>query len=72
LTSCLAAEQENVSYAKFSKTLGLPEAVVKRTVRRLRQRYRTLLREEVAQTVGGPEEIDDELRYLCAVLSAAE
>ena len=35
-------------------------------------RYRTLLREEVAHTVGGTEEIDDELRYLCAALSAAE
>jgi hypothetical protein len=38
----------------------------------LRERYRELLREEVAQTVEGPDEIDDELRYLCAALSAVE
>jgi hypothetical protein len=38
----------------------------------LRERYRALLREEVSQTVGSPDEIDDELRYLCAALSAAE
>ena len=36
----------------------------------MRERYRALLREEVAETVGGENEIDDELRYLCAVLSA--
>jgi hypothetical protein len=28
------------------------------------------LRAEVAQTVGKPEEVDEELRYLCAVLAA--
>ncbi|PYL63703.1 MAG: hypothetical protein DMF20_11995 [Verrucomicrobia bacterium] len=72
LNSCLAAEREDVSYAKFAKTLGLQEAAVKRLVHRLRERYRALLREEVAQTVEGPSEIDDELRYLCAALSAAE
>jgi hypothetical protein len=38
----------------------------------MRDRYRALLREEVAQTVGGANEIDDELRYLCAALSAAK
>jgi RNA polymerase sigma factor (sigma-70 family) len=72
LNNCLAAEREDVSYAKFAKTLGLQEAAVKRLVHRLRERYRALLREEVAQTVEGPAEIDDELRYLCAALSAAE
>src|SRR5205823_10442499 len=58
LSSCLAAEREDVSYAKFSKMLGLPEAAVKRLVHRLRERYRELLREEVAQTVEGPNQID--------------
>jgi RNA polymerase sigma factor (sigma-70 family) len=72
LNNCLAAEREDVSYAKYAKTLGLQEAAVKRLVHRLRERYRALLREEVAQTVEGPSEIDDELRYLCAALSAAE
>ena len=45
---------------------------MKRLVHELRRRYRSLLREEVAQTVEGPDEIDDELRYLCAALIAAE
>ena len=72
LSGCLEAERKDVSYSKFSKTLGIPEAPVKRLVHELRRRYRSLLREEVAQTVEGPDEIDDELRYLCAALIAAE
>jgi RNA polymerase sigma-70 factor (ECF subfamily) len=38
----------------------------------LRERYRALLREEVAQTVEKPDEIDDELRYLCSALATAK
>ena len=72
LSGCLGAEREDVSYAKLSKTLGVPEASVKRLVHQLRRRYRALLREEVAQTVERPDEIDDELRYLCVALAAAE
>lgn len=71
LSSCLAAEREDVSYAGFSKTLGIPETAVKRLVHQLRKRYRTLLREEVAETVEKPNEVDDELRYLCTALAAA-
>ena len=71
LSPCLAAERDDVSYAKFSKTLGIPEASVKRLVHQLRVRYRALLREEVGRTVEKTHEIDDELRYLCAALTAA-
>jgi hypothetical protein len=38
----------------------------------MRQRYRALLREQVAQTVENPGDVDEELRYLCAALVAAE
>src|SRR5881275_3171201 len=72
LSSCLSAEREDVSYATFARILGLEEAAVKRLVYRLRERYRRLLREEVAQTVGEAKEIDDELRYLCAALAASQ
>jgi RNA polymerase sigma-70 factor (ECF subfamily) len=70
LHSCLGAEREDVSYPALAQTLGVPEATVKRLVHRLRQRYRSLLREEVAETVADPAEIDDEIRHLCAVLAA--
>jgi RNA polymerase sigma-70 factor (ECF subfamily) len=72
LRSCLGAEREDVSYATLSQTLGVGEVTVKRLVNRLRQRYRSLLRDEVAETVADPAEVDDEIRHLCAVLAAGE
>ncbi|MEN3370201.1 MAG: hypothetical protein V7609_2344 [Verrucomicrobiota bacterium] len=72
LRSCLGAEREDVSYPSLSQTLGVPEATVKRLVHRLRQRYRSLLRDEVAETVADPAEVDDEIRHLCGVLAAGE
>jgi DNA-directed RNA polymerase specialized sigma24 family protein len=72
LSRCLTAERQDVSYATFARALGIQETAVKNLVHRLRERYRALLREEVAKTVGGENELDDELRYLCAVLSASE
>jgi len=69
LSDYLAAERQDVSYQKLSKALGIPEASVKRLVHQLRVRYRDLLRAEVAQTVEKPEDVDAELRYLCAALA---
>jgi len=40
-------------------------------VYRLRQRYRQLLHEEIASTLGEGDTVEDELRYLFAVLSTA-
>src|SRR5881296_1220869 len=70
LSVCLTGERGNVSCARFSKTLGLSEVATKSLVHRLRERYRALVREEVARTVEKTDEIEDELRYLCSVLSA--
>jgi RNA polymerase sigma-70 factor (ECF subfamily) len=72
LSSCLTADRQDVSYATFASALGIQETAVKNLVHRLRARYRALLRGEVAATVGAAHEIDDELRYLCAALSAVE
>ena len=48
----------------------MSEGAVKVAAHRLRQRYRELLREEIANTVAGPEEVEEELRHLFAALSA--
>jgi RNA polymerase sigma-70 factor (ECF subfamily) len=71
LSDYLATERQDVSYQKLSKTLGVPETSVKRLVHQLRVRYRDLLRAEVAQTVEKPADVEEELRYLCAALTAA-
>lgn len=68
LRPCLGAERDDVSYSTLADALGVPHATVKRLVHRLRQRYRSLLRDEVAKTVADPEEVDNEIRHLCGVL----
>jgi RNA polymerase sigma factor (sigma-70 family) len=59
------------SYDEASAHTGLPRATVKTHVHRLRQRYREIVRCEIARTVSAPHEIDEELRYLCNVLAQA-
>ena len=70
--SChLTEERDEVSYSNLSAELGLAEAVVKKQLHTMRQRYRCLLRAEVSRTVENPAHVDDEIRYLCAALAAA-
>lgn len=57
------------SYAEIGRKLNMTEGTVKVAVHRLRQRFRKLLRAEVAHTVSTEEEIDGELRHLIAVLT---
>jgi RNA polymerase sigma factor (sigma-70 family) len=69
LRPCLGAERDEVSYIELAHALGVPEPTVKNLVHRLRQRYRSLLRREVADTVANPADVDDEIRHLCGVLA---
>ena len=67
----LTGEDEHApSYAELGRGLGLTEGAVKAAVYRLRRRYRELLREEIAQIVATPEEVDEELRHLLRVLAS--
>jgi RNA polymerase sigma factor (sigma-70 family) len=72
ISSYLTAERADISYASIAQKLGVTEREVKRLLYRMRQRYRDLLRDEVAQTVEHAEDIDEEIRYLCLALAAAE
>ncbi len=69
LKPSMLAEETGVSYAELGRQLGLNEDAVKQAVRRMRHRYRALFREEIAQTVDGPGEVEDELKHIFAVLS---
>ena len=64
----LSGEKSPESYAEIAARLDMSEAAVKVAVHRLRQRYRELLRAEIANTVANPGEVEDELRYLLSVL----
>lgn len=56
------------AYGVAAGVLEMTEGAVKVAVHRLRTRYRELLREEIAQTVDSPGEVDDELKLLLAAL----
>ena len=69
LHPCLVGERTAQPYAQLADSLGSSEAAIKSAVHRLRQRYRRLLRDEVAGTVDAAEDVEDELRHLFAALS---
>jgi DNA-directed RNA polymerase specialized sigma24 family protein len=53
-----------IPYAQAAVELDLSEGAARVAVHRLRRRYRELLREEIAQTLSLPEQVDDEMRAL--------
>ncbi|AHF93461.1 RNA polymerase sigma-70 factor [Opitutaceae bacterium TAV5] len=71
LAPFLTARGEAAPFAEIAARLGTSEAAARVAAHRLRQRYRQLLRDEIAQTVARPEDADDELRYLLAALTGA-
>ena len=69
LQSFLGGKREDASYEKAAIDTGLSLAAVRQAAHRLRKRYRELLREEIADTVAGEDEIDDEIRGLFEALA---
>jgi RNA polymerase sigma-70 factor (ECF subfamily) len=56
-------------YAKLSAELGMSEPALRVAAHRLRQRYRHLLRDEIAQTVTTEAEVDGEIQHLFQALA---
>lgn len=69
LKPCLTGVRESQPYAKLASQLDLSEGAVRVAVHRLRERYRQRLREEIAQTVASPEDVEGEIRHLFRVLT---
>jgi RNA polymerase sigma-70 factor (ECF subfamily) len=69
LYPCLTGERTALPYGALAAKLGVSESAVKSAVHRLRRSYRQLLRDEIAQTVAEPSEVDEELRHLFIVLA---
>jgi len=55
---------EEAAYDRMAEELGMTEGALRAAVHRMRRRLGTLLREEVAQTVASPADIEDEIRQL--------
>ena len=56
--------------AEVAQEVGMTQEALKKTVQRMRRRYGQLFREQVAETVANPAEVEEELRHLCAVLGS--
>ena len=66
----LPDEPGSPSQAGIATQLGMTENAIRQAFYRFRQRYQSLLREEIANTVATPGDIEDELRHLITVLEA--
>lgn len=64
LKGSLTGTKDSIPYTTVAAKLGTTEGAVKVAGHRLRQRYRKMLRQEIAHTVASPAEIDEEIRHL--------
>jgi RNA polymerase sigma-70 factor (ECF subfamily) len=69
LRFALTGSRSEVPYAELARQLQTTEGALKVAVHRLRQRYREMLREAIADTVSRPEEVEEELRHLLQAVS---
>jgi len=68
LKELLPDESDAPSRAEIATRLGMTDNALRQAFHRFRHRYQILLREEISHTVADPDEIEDELRHLIAVL----
>jgi RNA polymerase sigma factor (sigma-70 family) len=65
----LTTDKDVIPYQDMAAELKITEGSVRVAVHRLRRRYRKLLRDEIAQTVGGEDQIEEEMGFLFAALA---
>lgn len=67
LKGLISLDAPIASYDEIAVRHGMSEGAVKVAAHRLRQRFRTALRQAIAETVTTEADIDDEIRYLFTV-----
>lgn len=72
LKSFLTVERGEISYPAIAESMRISEGAARVAVHRLRKRFREVFRQQIAQTVQTPEEIEDEVRHLVAALAAEQ
>jgi RNA polymerase sigma-70 factor (ECF subfamily) len=65
----LTGDEPDAGYSELAGSLGVTESAVRVAVHRLRKRFGALLREEIGRTVGGPDEVEQEIRHLLAAVA---
>jgi RNA polymerase sigma factor (sigma-70 family) len=61
--------ESDAPYAALAREMKMSEGALKVAIHRLRKRYRELFRQEIADTVADPAEVEAELRFLATVLT---
>src|SRR5262249_6774490 len=64
----LMADESAIDYAKVASSLEMEPGALRVAVHRLRKQYRDLLRDEIAQTLSDPAQVEEEIRSLQAAL----
>jgi len=69
LKGFLTGDKRAANYAEAAASLRITEGAAKMTVTRMRQRFRAIVRQEIAQTVTTPEQLELELRSFVEALA---
>jgi RNA polymerase sigma-70 factor (ECF subfamily) len=69
MESFLNNDPDGERYEQAADRLGVSSGALRMSVSRMRSKYRALLREEIAETVTTPEEVDEEIRFLLSSLN---
>ena len=68
LKDMFAGDKSPSTYADTATRLGMTEPAIKKAAQRLRERYQEIIREQIAETVSNPFEVEDELGHLFAAM----
>lgn len=72
LKNFLTGAKESVTVAEAAEAAGVSVEHARVLIHRMRKRFREIFREEIAQTVRDPAEVEEEIRYLRKVLARSE
>jgi DNA-directed RNA polymerase specialized sigma24 family protein len=70
VSTILTCDAEGGRYEGLAAELGMSAGALRVAVHRMWQKYRNILRAEIAETVSRPEEIHDEICFLLSTLSS--
>ena len=68
----LIPPEDGAMAAEAARSLDMTDGAFKVAVHRLRQRFRQLVKDQIASSVDGPESLQEELDYLIQALTASE